>query len=212
MNRSLLRSALRAQRRALGTRERDRLSRAICREVVRAIGPRSRGRRIAAYAALPEEADLSAALSALAQRGARLYLPRIASYRHRRLVFARAGGAGTSNRYGIVEPPRSAPTLRAARLDIVLVPLVGFDRAGTRLGMGGGYYDRAFAFRRRRRAPSRPLLIGIAFACQQVDTLPAADHDIRLDAVITERGLIRTTHGAGFSVIRLLWRRRAITE
>ncbi|MGD9596861.1 MAG: 5-formyltetrahydrofolate cyclo-ligase [Steroidobacteraceae bacterium] len=190
MNRSVLRSTLRARRRALGARERERLSRAIAREVVRTIGPQARGRRIAAYAALPEEPDLSAALAALARRGARLYLPRIASYRHRRLVFAQVSGAGAPNRYGIIEPPRSAGTVHPARLDIVLVPLVGFDAQGVRLGMGGGYYDRAFAFR-RRRALSRPRLIGVAFACQQAGTLPAAGHDVRLDAVITERGLAR---------------------
>lgn len=191
MTRSDIRGALRARRRALGVGERARLSRAIARAVVKAMGPAPRGRRIAAYAALADEPDLAGALATLARRGAVIYLPRIASFRRRQLAFAGADGRQRTNRYGIAEPLRGAPEIRAGTLDVVLVPLVGFDASGVRLGMGGGYYDRAFAFRRHRHALPRPRLIGIAFACQQVDTLPAAAHDVRLDAVITEHGLTR---------------------
>lgn len=201
MTHSELRRELRDRRRALGAGERARLSRRISREVLKAIGPAMRGRRIAGYAALDEEVDISAALAALARRGALLYLPRIASYRRRQLAFAGAALAGDAfagdagelrtNRYGIAEPLPGAREVRAHRLETVLVPLVGFDASGARLGMGGGYYDRAFAFRRQRTTPSRPRLIGIAFACQQVDRLPAATHDVYLDAVITEHGLTR---------------------
>jgi 5-formyltetrahydrofolate cyclo-ligase len=191
MNRSELRRALRERRRALGDVARARLSRQIAREVLKAIGTAPRGRRIAAYAALPDEPDLSAALARLDQRGARLYLPRIRSFRRRQLAFAGAGGEQRTNRYGIGEPLPGAREISPSRLDVVLVPLVGFDPQGVRLGMGGGYYDRAFAFRRHRRMLSRPRLIGVAFACQQVDALPAAAHDVRLDAVITEHGLTR---------------------
>lgn len=191
MSRSELRRALRERRRALTAPVRAQLSRRICREVLKAIGPAPRGRHIAAYAALAEEPDISAALAALGRRGALLYLPRIANFRRRRLAFASAAGELRANRYGIVEPLPGAREVPAGRLDIVLVPLVGFDARGVRLGMGGGYYDRAFAFRRHARALSRPRLIGIAYACQQVDTLPAAAHDVHLDAVVTERGLTR---------------------
>ena len=191
MIRSDLRGELRARRRALGAAERARLSRRICREVLKAIGPAPRGRHVAAYVALPEEPDLAEALTALARRGVQLYLPRITSFRRRRLAFVSAGGERRVNRFGIAEPPPGARARPATRLDIVLLPLVGFDAKGARLGMGGGYYDRALAFRRHRRAGPRPRLIGIAFACQQVDALPVAAHDVRLDAVITEHGLTR---------------------
>ncbi len=191
MNRSDLRRALRERRRALGEAQRTRLSRRICRELLKAIGPAARGRHIAAYAALPEEADLAVALAALDGRGAHLYLPRIRSYRRRQLAFASAAAGRRTNRYGIGEPAGTAREIRASQLDVVLVPLVGFDASGTRLGLGGGYYDRAFAFRRHRGALSRPRLIGIAFACQQVDALPSAAHDVRLDAVVTEHGFSR---------------------
>ncbi len=66
----------------------------------------------------------------------------------------------------------------------MLLPLLGFDRRGGRLGMGGGYYDRAFAFRRDRPAP--PRLVGIGFACQELPDLAAESWDVALDAVATE--------------------------
>jgi 5-formyltetrahydrofolate cyclo-ligase len=73
-------------------------------------------------------------------------------------------------------------------MNAVIVPVVGFTRTGMRLGMGGGYYDASFAFRKTRPAP--PLLIGAAYTCQQLGHLDAADWDVRLDAVATERGWI----------------------
>ena len=73
------------------------------------------------------------------------------------------------------------------------MPLLGFDLQLNRLGMGGGYYDRAFAFKRSNA--QSPILIGTAFACQQYSALPIADWDIPLDAVITERGLLSKPQG-----------------
>ena len=97
----------------------------------------------------------------------------------------RAGDPLVTNRYGIPEPdvePSSALDARAMAL--VVTPLVGFDAQGQRLGMGGGWYDRSFAFRHTDAAP--PLLVGAAFASQQVDTLEAASWDVPLDAICTE--------------------------
>jgi 5-formyltetrahydrofolate cyclo-ligase len=69
------------------------------------------------------------------------------------------------------------------------MPLLGFDGAGTRLGSGAGYYDRVFAFRRRRHSWHRPLLVGVAFACQRVDHIELGRHDVPLDAIVTEDGV-----------------------
>jgi len=80
-------------------------------------------------------------------------------------------------------------------LDVVFLPLVGFDAHGVRLGMGGGYYDRAFAFRRWRTAWRSPRLIGLAYSFQQVESLTAAAHDVRLDTVITEERIIQCAIG-----------------
>lgn len=108
-----------------------------------------------------------------------------------RLRFApwRVGQALSSNRYGIPEPDIAiADALPAEAMTLVVAPLVGFDPQCRRLGMGGGWYDRSFAFRLQQPAP--PWLVGAAFDCQQVTALPAADWDVPLDAVCTPS----TTH------------------
>ena len=110
------------------------------------------------------------------------------------MQFVQLGSNKRTNRLGIDEP-QGLRTLAPRRLDIVFLPLVGFDAHGVRLGAGGGYYDRAFAFRRWRRAWHAPRLIGIAYSFQQVDTLMAAAHDVLLDAVVTEKGMLRCATG-----------------
>ena len=96
----------------------------------------------------------------------------------------RAGDGLVSNRYGIPEPDIPDDSLiEADRMSLVVTPLVAFDPCGHRLGMGGGWYDRTFAFRRDRRAP--PYLVGAAFADQQVDGIEAEAWDVSLDAVCT---------------------------
>jgi 5-formyltetrahydrofolate cyclo-ligase len=105
----------------------------------------------------------------------------------------RPGEPLASNRYGIPEPDVPVDALLAPeRMALVLVPLVGFDASGNRLGMGGGWYDRAFAFRNDARAaaprPIRPpWLVGVGFAAQQVAAIDAEPWDVALDAVCTER-------------------------
>ena len=74
-------------------------------------------------------------------------------------------------------------------LDLVLMPLVGFDARGNRLGMGAGFYDRQFAFLRHRRAWRRPLLLGVAFEAQRIARLAEAPHDVPLWGVVTERAV-----------------------
>ena len=105
----------------------------------------------------------------------------------------RQGDAVVANRYGIPEPdlPPSA-LIDADAMTLVVVPLVGFDTRGQRLGMGGGWYDRSFAFRTAQGAP--PWLVGAAFAAQQVDVLPAETWDVALDAVCSERDTFLNIH------------------
>ena len=109
----------------------------------------------------------------------------------KKLGFApwRGGDALGNNRYGIPEPMFSADAcLKPEDLHAVILPVLGFTADGLRLGMGGGYYDRSFAFRKQAKAP--PLLIGAAYAAQETDELHMQDWDVRLDAVATERGWI----------------------
>lgn len=101
----------------------------------------------------------------------------------------RAGEALVSNRFGIPEPDvPAASLLLPADMAAVLMPLTGFDAAGRRLGMGGGWYDRSFAF--RREATSPPLLVGIGFDQQQVDAVPVQPWDVVPDRIATPTRLI----------------------
>ena len=104
-----------------------------------------------------------------------------------RLRFApwRTGEPLVTNRYGIPEPdlPASA-LLEPAGMELVVVPLVGFDVRCHRLGMGGGWYDRSFQFRHAQAAP--PWLVGAAFANQQLNAIDAEAWDVTLDAVCSE--------------------------
>jgi 5-formyltetrahydrofolate cyclo-ligase len=102
--------------------------------------------------------------------------------------FVAVTGRWQRNRYGIAEPQGNAyAPLRS--LHVILVPLVGVDARGNRLGMGAGFYDRALG-RLRVGAWRRPRLVGIAHSCQQVARLQAQPHDVPLDALITERGIV----------------------
>lgn len=88
------------------------------------------------------------------------------------------------NRFGIPEPVQSRRHPPGI-LDLVVVPLVGFDAKCNRMGMGGGFYDRCFAHRLARQH-SGPRLVGLAFDCQQVDELPVEPWDVPLDAIVTQ--------------------------
>ena len=97
----------------------------------------------------------------------------------------RAGAPLVTNRFGIPEPDLDPDdALPASEMAMLVLPLVGFDARGARLGMGGGWYDRSLAFRRETAAP--PWLVGAGFALQQVDALPLEAWDVRLDAVCSE--------------------------
>jgi 5-formyltetrahydrofolate cyclo-ligase len=192
--RSSLRAALRAKRRSVSAAERTRLAQLVARNADRHLHLRT-GWRVAVYAALPTELDAAPLIELARRRGCKIYVPRID--RHslgRKMRFVELTGRQRRNRLGIHEPEGSV-TIGARWLDIVFLPLVGFDARGVRLGMGGGYYDRAFEFRRWRKAWHAPRLIGLAYAFQQVESLIAADHDVRLDAVVTEERMVQCAIG-----------------
>ena len=102
----------------------------------------------------------------------------------------RSGDPLVSNQYGIPEPDiLSSSALDATQISIILLPLLAYTRTGTRLGMGGGYYDRSLAFRAVH--PSPPLLIGVAYSSQEADLLPTREWDVKLDMLINEREVLR---------------------
>jgi len=146
---------------------------------------------IAGYWAVGGELPLHAAVVRLRARGQQYHLPVIGTHHMLRFAPLRTDSAVKPNRYGIPEPECDAALLLAPeQLDLVLLPLVAFDRRGHRLGMGAGYYDRSFAFLHALTRPASPVLIGIGYSFQEVDALPALDHDVRLDFIATEKELI----------------------
>lgn len=174
------RKTVRTRRSSLSPAERRRAAHKAAVHAARA-ACKAQARHVAIFLSMTEELDTAPLIGRLLDQGCTLYVPKVAAAG--RLRFTRLAGALRRNRYGIAEPVAlSLP----ARLDLVLLPLVAFDGKGRRLGMGGGYYDRWLA-----RPCRRPLRMGYAFAAQEVAAVPAAAHDVRLDAVVTERGLRR---------------------
>lgn len=150
--------------------------------------------RIAGYWAVAGEVSLHVALGALLARGQTYHLPILTRDRALRFAAWRPGGALAPNRYGIPEPQVDpADLLPPDAIDLVLVPLLGFDRRGHRLGTGGGYYDRSFAFLKNVARPAQPVLVGIGYSFQEVPALSDEAWDIRMDFVATERDLIDCT-------------------
>ena len=96
-----------------------------------------------------------------------------------------------SNRFNIIEPLAIGMPANIRHFDLILVPLVAFDRNGNRLGMGGGFYDRALAFKNHNSSLRRPRLIGVAHHFQEVDEINPQPWDVRLDAILTDRELIK---------------------
>jgi 5-formyltetrahydrofolate cyclo-ligase len=146
--------------------------------------------RVAGYWATDGELPLNLAIPALAARGQQFLLPMLDRERELRFAPWRSGDAIQPNRYGIPEPVTPQEWYAPFQLDLVLVPLLAFDRRGQRLGHGGGYYDRSFAFLAGQIRPTEPLLVGIAYAFQEVDTIEAQAWDIALDYVATDHELI----------------------
>lgn len=186
-DKAVLRKALRARRKALGGFARHQAIRRIEAHLERL----ARGLSltvVAAYCAFDGEPELDGWLRR--HRG-QIWLPRVLP--DNRLAFHHADPPSAcsrrrmprTNRFGIIES--GDPRRRGINsLDALLIPLVGFDARGNRLGMGAGFYDRALAQRRGRR----PLAIGVAFADQQTEALPVDPWDQPLDYIVTDAGVI----------------------
>lgn len=142
------------------------------------------GQVISGFWPIRSEVDIRPLMTRLRARGARLCLPVILD--KKTIVFRELvpGAPIVETGFGTTGPGEDAPVLDP---DIMLVPLSAFDRTGHRIGYGAGYYDRAIE--RLRRKGHMPRLIGIAFDCQEVASVPAEPHDVALDALLTESGL-----------------------
>lgn len=188
-----LRQSIRSRRRSLPPAEARRCAWQLDR-VARHDRLILNSQRIAAYLAADGEIDPYPLIESLWSLGKTVYLPVLVPFTRNRLWFARYDPDTrlVTNRYGIPEPRQQLLT-RPAALDLVLTPLVAFDLAGHRIGMGGGFYDRSFAFLLERRHWRKPVLLGIAYAFQQQRSITAERWDVPLNAIATEAGVHRVT-------------------
>ncbi|MDO7895707.1 5-formyltetrahydrofolate cyclo-ligase [Pseudomonas citrulli] len=149
-----------------------------------------RARHIALYLPNDGEIDPRLLLRAAQRRGKATYLPVLSPWPRTKMVFQRIrpGEQLHPNRFRILEPRIDMARQRKVwALDLVLLPLVGFDDAGGRLGMGGGFYDRSLAYLSRRRQWRKPTLLGLAHECQKVERLAQASWDVPLQGTVSDR-------------------------
>ena len=178
-----LRRALRAKRRDLAALIPDAAERASVQLPVEALPPFA---VVAGYHALGAELSPWPTLRRLEAAGARIVLP-VAPAPHAPLVF-RAFAPDQALEPDAAKIPSPTESAEALTPDLVLAPLIAFDREGYRLGQGGGYYDRTLA---ALRVAGRLFVIGLAYAGQEVDRIPRDAHDQPLDAILTESGYHR---------------------
>ena len=142
------------------------------------------GTVISGFLPIRSEVDLRPLMSTFRNRGARICVPVILDKERIEFRELVPGAELVDCGFGTSAPGPDAEVLEP---QVMLVPLSAFDPAGHRIGYGGGYYDRAIA--RFHEKGLQPRLIGIAFDCQEVASVPAESHDVRLQAVLTESGL-----------------------
>jgi len=138
---------------------------------------------IATYSALFNEVNLSSLL----QTNKQFYLPVVQADNAMTFQHKDEDTIMSKNKYGILEP-QNGLIVTASDIDLCLMPLVGFNRIGNRLGMGGGYYDRYFAENKMQEKPT--ILAGIAYDFQEDDTIQNQEWDIPLDIIFTNKEVI----------------------
>ncbi|MBF8781594.1 5-formyltetrahydrofolate cyclo-ligase [Pseudomonas fulva] len=190
LTRPQLRRLLRTARRALSPSQQRQASLGLYRRLAQDPLFR-RARHIALYLPNDGEIDPGPLLREAQRRGKRTYLPVLHAWPRTRMVFQRfdRGERLRANRFGISEPLVDRRRQRPIwALDLILLPLVGFDEMGGRLGMGGGFYDRSLAYQGRRKTWKKPILLGLAHECQKVRRLDQASWDVPLRGTVSDRG------------------------
>ncbi|MDC9714804.1 MAG: 5-formyltetrahydrofolate cyclo-ligase [Gammaproteobacteria bacterium] len=175
-----LRQSLRNQRRTLSDHHREAFARQLLQKVQQVVNFQE-GQKIALYLENDGEISPKHIQNFLEDNEFSIYLPILDD---KSLKFARIGDKFKNNKFGIAEPT-STDILNAEQLDIIFMPLVGFDTQKNRLGMGGGFYDRTLAFKKHQEHNANPKIYGLAFDCQKVEKLNAKPWDAPLDVVIT---------------------------
>jgi len=192
-DKSTIRTRLRASRRLLPAWRQRLAAQTLMRRVAASVPGLKHARHVAFYLAADGEIDLTPLLRRCLDAGMSCYLPVLDRNGRNRLDFApyHEKRPLQANRYGIPEPMTTRPELRSCRdMDVIFLPLVGFDQEGRRLGMGGGFYDRTLADCGNGRQAD-PLLVAVAHDIQYISRLPDEPWDIRPHMIVTPTRLIK---------------------
>ncbi len=195
--RAQLRKRLREARRSLTSEQQLHASQQLLKNLLEHPAY-AESQHIALYLAQDGEIDPCLVIEDAWSKNKNIYLPVVDSQGSHTMTFYihRKDTVMVNNQYGIPEPDSSRyPDYPAWSLDMVLLPLTGFDASGNRMGMGGGYYDRTFSFLQSKTTTSdkakdeqcNPLLIGLAHECQRVSQIPVECWDIPLAGIITDK-------------------------
>lgn len=186
MNRQTLRQNILHQRQQLTIVEQEIAANKITQQLQQS-SIFQNSQHIALYIANKGEIDTNAILQIAWQQNKKCYLP-VLHEQSLQFVRYKKNDVLRPNRFNILEPEVATDKIIAPEdLDLVLTPLVAFDLHGNRLGMGKGYYDRAFEFLQSIQRPTKPFLLGIAYELQKVNEIAAEKWDVKLDAVLTEK-------------------------
>ncbi len=184
---SALRRELRRKRSAIPIEDAREAALAAACHLVGSVWLR-RAKHVAVYLNHGSELGTAPLIDVLLREGKSIYVPRIGTERRMRFVQLRSDTPLRPNMLGIREPAGRLRARRVRQFDVIVVPLLGFDNSGQRLGNGGGYYDRALAAPRPFR---KPLLVGYGYEIQRTAAIPSEPWDIRLNAVATEIGIYK---------------------
>ena len=177
-----VRKILRQKKEAMLPEERLSKSQRICRHLMNVI---SDGETVMVFTSKEKEVNTRPLIMALFGQGNPVVVPIIVKEDYSlRLSYLRDFSALVPSTFGVPEPIGSEIPAAADDIDTIILPMLGFDRKGGRIGYGAGYYDRFLS-----KTPGLRK-IGIAFACQEVDSLPVDENDIRMDYIITEEGIV----------------------
>jgi 5-formyltetrahydrofolate cyclo-ligase len=177
-----IRQILRHRKDCMKPEDRWEKSELICGHLMKQI---REGETVMVYTSKDNEVNTTHLITLLIERGNPVVVPVIVKEdTSLRLSYLRSLSCLVPSTFGVPEPLGNEIPATSEDVDIIILPMLGFDRSGRRIGYGAGYYDRFLAQNRNLRK------IGIAFACQEYENLPAEEHDVPLDSVITEEGIV----------------------
>ncbi len=175
-------------RKRLSVSDRAEFSKSITGKIVESDWFRNT-RFIACYISTPTEVDTKMLIKCALEEKKRIFAPVIG--KNFTMQFREVTRSSTlkTNKWGLQEPV-DGEVICSKRLELVITPVVAFDAKRNRIGMGGGYYDREFAYLTSTDRTANPKLIGIAFGCQYVEKIAPNPWDIRLFRILTESGVV----------------------